>query len=332
MITYAKKSIDVDYQKEIKKQIQKRKQKNQYTKEDKFYEQFMQQKGLQQKFVNFIEVSIPKSIVFDNIFRLKSNVQIPRNADNQYKLGELNIDFYCYNYKINRIDKNGSLTTITFDPIQKSFTPVENVIQILSRGNEQLKQSFEKLHNKKLDSSQFVILNENELYNFENNIDKPCTGYISKVLEDQVITQSRFMNDLYLNFIGINSDMVIHHASETGYLPIPLYFSENNYSLQHLSNFFTLNTFNQCINNMQVCNYNGQYFPVKIIFHNYYYYNEIDKCYYEYLFFIYDIDKKWMSRQKVHDNYLDYFNIKSDPFSQTQIYYDSQQRCGYRNI
>lgn len=43
------------------------------------------------------------------------------------------------------------------------------------------------------------------------------------------------MNDEYLNYIGINSEMVIHYAMETGYLPIPLYFSESEYSTQYLS-------------------------------------------------------------------------------------------------
>ncbi|CAD8077147.1 unnamed protein product [Paramecium sonneborni] len=324
MITQAKKQINDDYQIEIKKIVEKRRQKNQYTKEDKFQEQFLQQKELKlQKYVEFIEVSIPKSIQLNNSFRLKSNVQIPRNANNQYKLGQLNIDFYCYNYKINRIDRHGNITTVTFDPIQKSLTPFENIIHILSRGNQYLRSSIEKLHYKKLDSSQFFVLKEQDLFNFENMIDKPCTGYISK---------QRFMNDLYLNSIGINYEMVIHHAMETGYLPIPLYFSENYQSLQHLSNFFILNTFNQCINNMQGCNYNGQYFPVKIEFHNYYFYNQNEKCYYEYLFFIYDIDKKWISRKKVEENYLDYFNLKKDKVQETYEYYNSEQRCGYRNI
>lgn len=40
------------------------------------------------------------------------------------------------------------------------------------------------------------------------------------------------MNDLYLNSIGINSEILIHHAMETGNLPIPLYFSEDNGSEQ----------------------------------------------------------------------------------------------------
>ncbi|CAD8171820.1 unnamed protein product [Paramecium octaurelia] len=336
MITLAKKSIDQDYEILIKKSIYKKKQKNQYnTKDDKFQDYFFEQNGLKAcKLVDFIQLSIPKTIVMDNIFRLKSNVQIPRNSDNQYQLGQLNNDFYCYNYKINRIDRQGSITTVTFDPIQRSFTPVENVIQLLGSRNEVLKQSFEKLHRKKLDSTQYKVMKELDLLNFENAINKPCTGYISKVFEDQVITQQRFMNDLYLNAIGINSEMAVHHAMETGFLPIPLYFSEDNSSGQYLSNFFTLNTFNQSVNNMQVCNYNGQQFPVQITFHNYYYYKETEQCYYEYLFFIWDIDKKWLSKQRVQENYLDYFNLKSglESQTQTQIYYNSDQRCGYRNI
>lgn len=39
------------------------------------------------------------------------------------------------------------------------------------------------------------------------------------------------MNELYLNMIGINSDMLTHYAMDTGYLPIPLYFSEDNVNL-----------------------------------------------------------------------------------------------------
>ncbi|CAK87759.1 unnamed protein product (macronuclear) [Paramecium tetraurelia] len=325
MITLAKKSIDQDYEILIKKSIYKKKQKNQYnTKDDKFQDYFFEQNKLKVcKLVDFIQISIPK---------LKSNVQIPRNSDNQYQLGQLNNDFYCYNYKINRIDRQGSITTVTFDPIQRCFTPVENVIEIFGSRSEVLKQSFEKLHSKKLDSTQYKVMKELDLLNFENAINKPCTGYISKVFEGQVITQQRFMNDLYLNAIGINSEMAVRHAMETGFLPIPLYFSEDNSSGQHLSNFFILNTFNQSVNNMQVCNYNGQQFPVKITFHNYYCYKETEKCYYEYLFFIWDIDKKWLSKQRVHENYLDYFNLKSSPESQNQIYYNSDQRCGYRNI
>ncbi|CAK94868.1 unnamed protein product (macronuclear) [Paramecium tetraurelia] len=333
MITQAKKSIDQDYQILTKKSIYKKKQKNQYTKEDKFQEKYTQQKEQNiLKLVNFLEVRLYKSLKLDNIFRLKSNVQIPRNADNQYQIGQLNNDFYCYNYKINRIDKNGSMITVTFDPIQRCFSPVENVIQILGRGNEQLKESLEKLHYKKLDSSQYLMIKEHDLFNFENTIDKPCTGYISKVVGDQVMTQYRFMNELYLNLMGINSEMLIHHAMETGNIPIPLYFSEDNCGEQYLSNFFTLNTFNQSINQLQACNYNGQKFPAKITFHNYYYYNQTEQCFYEYLFFIWDIDKQWMSKQRVQENYLDYFNLKNDPASLTQIYYNSEQRCGYRDI
>lgn len=38
------------------------------------------------------------------------------------------------------------------------------------------------------------------------------------------------MNDEYLNYIGINAEMVIHYALDTGFLPIPLFFSETEYS------------------------------------------------------------------------------------------------------
>ncbi|CAD8079217.1 unnamed protein product [Paramecium sonneborni] len=252
--------------------------------------------------------------------------------NHQNQLGELNIDFYCYNYKINKIDKKGNLVFVTFDPIQRQFTPVENVVEVLSRGGENLKKSFEKLNHKKLDLSQYLVMKESDFFNFQNTIDKPYIGYISKVIGDQVITQQRFMNELYLNIIGINSDMLIHYAMDTGFLPIPLYFSENNLNLQYLSNFFTLNTFNKSVNNMEACNYNGQKFPAQITFHNYYCYNEVEQCYYEYLFFIWDVDKKWISKQRVQENYFNYFNLKNDPFSQPQIYYNSTQRCGYRNI
>ncbi|CAD8135741.1 unnamed protein product [Paramecium octaurelia] len=337
MITQAKKSIDHDYEILTKKSIYKKKQKNQYTKEDKFQEKYTQQQEQNRlKLVKFLQVRLYKSVKLDNIFRLKSNVQIPRNADNQYQIGQLNIDFYCYNYMINRIDKNGSIITVTFNPIQRCFSPVENGKEIKDQKKLQknciTKNNSLNIIEFTIDSSQYLTIKEHDLFNFENTIDKPCTGYISKVMGDQVMTQQRFMNELYLNLMGINSEMLIHHAMETGNIPIPLYFSQDNCGEQYLSNFFTLNTFNQSINQLQACNYNGQKFPAKITFHNYYCYNQAEKCFYEYLFFIWDIDKKWISKQRVRENYLDYFNIKNDPASLTQIYYNSEQRCGYRDI
>lgn len=103
-------------------------------------------------------------------------------------MGKLNVDYYSYNYKINRIDRKGNFTTVTFDLIDNGFTPIESLYKIFEEANYNLKESFELLHRKKLEKESFTILNENELFDFENSINKPCTGYISKFDGDSFVT------------------------------------------------------------------------------------------------------------------------------------------------
>ncbi|CAK87946.1 unnamed protein product (macronuclear) [Paramecium tetraurelia] len=165
----------------------------------------------------------------DNVFRLKSNVQIPRNSDNQNQLGKLSNDFYCYNYKINRIDKQGSITTDTFDHIQRCFTPVKYVIEILA--------VVMKYQN---NNSRNCIAKNQIQPNTKQWRIQICLILKFQLKTMQLVTQQQFMNDLYFIAIGINSEMRGHYALETGFLPIPLYFLGYNSSRQYLINIFTL--------------------------------------------------------------------------------------------
>ncbi|TNV73698.1 hypothetical protein FGO68_gene8273 [Halteria grandinella] len=336
MLTSSRKSISQEYQLLIQKHISKPKQKNQFTKKDDFAEEFKKKKIKQkdQEFV-VVQIGLPKTIKSNNIFRLHSNVQFPRNANSCYQLGDLNIDFYSYNYKIVRLDRRDNLTIVTYDPIDRPFMPVETVKEMLGKGDERLLQTFEKLHKKKLDVNQYQILDQQALLAFENSITKPFIAYVSKVEKDRVVTKHRIMNHLYLAYQGINEEMLIHYAQETGLMTIPFYFSENDYNTQHLSNFFLLNTYNNNVNNMILTNYRGEKFPIQVTFHSLYTYDPEEQCYYEHLFFIWDVEKKYLSKQKILENYQDYFNLKSLPSFTTlptlpDITELEEKRCGFK--
>jgi hypothetical protein len=47
---------------------------------------------------------------------------------------------------------------------------------------------------------------------------------------------------------------------------------------------------------MILTNYRGEKFPIKVTFHSIYTYDQDEQCYYENLFFIWDVEKKWLSK------------------------------------
>ncbi|CAK60384.1 unnamed protein product (macronuclear) [Paramecium tetraurelia] len=289
-----------------KKTIRKPKRRNQYTVEFKFGSNINTE-----ILRDYLEVyyNIPPQIAEIQVIRLYSNIQFPNDFKFQAKLGNLSVDPHSYNYKVIRIDKKNNLTIFTLETIDHPFTPFEQFFQKIQSSNPRLAQSFSAFNTRNLDTNTYKQTKEKFIEDFELQLDSAFTCYLYKLKNGVCKTIQRVINDKFMDLLGISYSMLEDHVLSTSTLPFSTYIDPNDDVSEILSGLFEGNL-KQDIRTREVMNYNGQIFHSRVQNKSFFTYDEEENAYYEYAYYIYDCDPRWLTKQRVMRNQEEYFNEK----------------------
>ncbi|CAD8076928.1 unnamed protein product [Paramecium sonneborni] len=319
-----------------KKSIRKPKRRNQYTVEFKFGSNINTD-----KLRNYVEVyfNIPASIAEKQVIRLYSNIQFPNDYKQQAKLGCLSVDPHSYNYKVIRIDKKNNLTIFTLETIDNPFTPFDEFLKKIQQCNPRLAQSFQAFNQRNLDSNTYKQTKEKIIEDFELQLEQPFTCYLYKLKNGVCTTIQRVINDKFMDLLGISYLMLEDHVLQTNILPFSTYIDPNDDVCEIISGFFEGNL-KQDIRTREVMNYNGQIFHCRVQNISFFTFNDEENAYYEYAYYIYDCDPRWLTKQRVQRNQQEYFNekwINQDKLRTRLVSEDSQsilsnRNCGFKQL
>ncbi|CAK55822.1 unnamed protein product (macronuclear) [Paramecium tetraurelia] len=322
------KAINKEKSEQLSKQAQKKRRKNQYSVDFEFGSNV---DVTLLKEILVITQNIPQYVPEKIIFRLNSNIQFPIIVDSEQQLGFLNIDPHSYNYKVARYNKQNNYHIFNLEPIQREFTSLEKIKEILMKEEEQLFESFEQFHNKNTDISKYNVVTESKLIEFERSIQVPFTLYIQKNQNGIVTTSARIMNDAYLQMVGVNEEMLKDYVFKTGMIPYS-FTGDGNYKWsQTLAQIFKSNA-SQAFGELTIVNYQGQKFPARLYSQNFHIFDQDDNSYSEYLYYFYDVEQRWMNQNQIDENCLDYFNRRSININEDTNEVEYQKRCKYRQL
>ncbi|CAK94753.1 unnamed protein product (macronuclear) [Paramecium tetraurelia] len=319
-----------------KKTIRKPKRRNQYTVDFKFGSNVSTD-----KLRSYVEAyfKIPASVAEKQVIRLFSNIQFPNDFNQQAKLGNLSVDPHSYNYKVIRIDKKNKLTIFTLETIDNPFTPFEQFFQKIQTCNPRLALSFQAFNQRNLDVNTYKQTKEQFIEDFEAQLDQPFTCYLYKLKNGVCSTIQRVINDKFMDLLGISYMMLEDHVLSTNILPFSTYIDPYDDVCEILSGLFEGNL-KQDIRTREVMNYNGQIFHARVQNKSFFTYNEEEDAYYEYAYYIYDCDPRWLTTQRVMRNQEEYFNEKwfqQDKLRTRLVSEDSQtifsnRNCGFKQL
>ncbi|KAM3133301.1 hypothetical protein pb186bvf_014594 [Paramecium bursaria] len=304
-----------------KKKIQKEKHKNQYSNQWKLLSQDTSTQYQEKPLFSF--VLMPSKLQTIRILKFQSDIQVPVTQIEDQNLGDLDIDAFSFNYRIIRMDKWENTLSFTLQPYERFISTIDVIDRIFGSQAPYIAMNFRKYHERYNMISQTKLSTQQEIDEFEANIQCAFDCRLQKIVDYQCITVARTMNQKYLDLLGINQEMLYDYMQETQCLPSLIFFDGNDTEFLQL---------NRCLEQLryiqdfrpELKNYQGQIFQGKVTVKSFFLFDEEDKCFYDVMYWLYDCDEKWMNKNNVKKNYCEYFNLKYEPS------YQSNKNCGYK--